>query len=73
MERWQRAYTYLGFEGLDQRWERFIVYGASAAFWINLAAWLITRNGIFPGIDGPWNGWHLALLAVPGDSSGQRS
>ena len=66
MDRWNRAYTYLGFESLDHGWERFIVYGAAAAFWVNLAAWLITRDGIIPGVDGPLEWLALALLAVPG-------
>lgn len=66
MDRWKRAYTYLGFESLDRGRERFIVYGAAAAFWVNLAALLITRDGIFPGMDGPLEWLALALLAAPG-------
>ena len=66
MDRWQRAYTYLGFESLDLGWERFIVYGAAAVFWVNLAAWLITRGGILPGIDSLLEWLALTLLAVPG-------
>ena len=53
MDMWRRAYTHLGFEDLDRRWERLVVYGTAAAFWVNLATWLITRDGIIPGIDGP--------------------
>ena len=66
MDRWKRAYTYLGFEGLDLRWERFIVYGAAAAFWVNLAAWLITRDGIILGVHGILEWLALALLATIG-------
>lgn len=66
MDRWKRAYTYLGFESLDHGWERFVVYGAAAAFWVNLAAWLITRGGIIPGIDGPLEWLALALLSIFG-------
>ena len=51
MDRWKRAYSYLGFESLDCGQERFIVYGSAAAFWINLAAWLVTRDGIFPAVN----------------------
>ena len=66
MDRWKRAETYLGFESLDHGWERVIVYGAAAAFWVNLAAWLITRDGIVPGIDAPLEWLVLAFLALPG-------
>lgn len=66
MDRWKRAYTYLGFESLDRVRERFIVYGTAAAFWVNLAAWLITRDGILFGIDGPLEWLTLALLATIG-------
>ena len=66
MDRWKRAYTLLGFESLDHGWERFIVYGAAAAFWVNLAAWLVTRDGIIPRIDSPLEWLVLVLLAVPG-------
>ena len=66
MDGWKRAYTHLGFESLDHGWERFIVYGSAAALWVNLTAWLITRNGIIPGIDGPLEWLTLALLAIPG-------
>ena len=66
MDRWKRAYTFLGFESLDHGWERFIVYGASAVVWVNLAAWLITRNGIVPRIDDPLEWLALAFLAIPG-------
>ena len=66
MDGWKRTYTYFGFEGLDLGWERVIVYGAAVAFWINLAAWLISREGIIPGVGGPFEWLLLALLAVPG-------
>ena len=66
MDRWKRAYTFLGFESLDHGWERFIVYGATSIFWVNLAAWLITCNGIVPRIDGPLEWLALAFLAIPG-------
>ena len=52
--------------------ERFIVYGAAAAFWVNLAAWLITRDGdhsrelTAPGMAGPLEWLALALLATIG-------
>ena len=67
MDRWRRAYTRSGFEDLDRKWERFIVYGTAAAFWVNLAAWLIIRDGITPGVDGPVQWLVLALLAAPGN------
>ena len=66
MDRWRKAYTQWGFEDLDRRWDRFIVYGTAAALWVNLTAWLISRNGIIPGIDGPLEWLTLALLAIPG-------
>lgn len=66
MDRWKRAYTYLGFENLDHRRERFVVYGTTAVFCVNLAAWLITREGIIPRVDGPLEWLLLALLAIPG-------
>ena len=68
MDRWKRAYTLLGFEELDHGWERFIVYGTAATFWVNLAAWLIARNGIVPGFDGALEWLLLALLSVPGNA-----
>ena len=68
MDRWRRAYTYWGFENLDLRWERVLVYGTAAAFWINLAAWLLTRGGLIPKIDGPLEWLTLALLSVPGNA-----
>ena len=68
MDRWKRAYTLLGFESLDHGWERFIVYGTAAAFWVNLAAWLTTRDGIVPGLDGALEWLLLALLSVPGNA-----
>ena len=70
MDRWKRAYTRFGFESLDHGWERVIVYGAAAAFWVNLAVWLITRNGVIPGIDGPLEWLVLTLLALPGTARG---
>ena len=66
MDRWRKAYTQWGFEDLDRRWDRFIVYGTAAAFWVNLAGWLITRNGIIPGIGSPMEWLALTLLAIPG-------
>ena len=66
MDRWKRAYTYLGFENLDHEWERVIVYGTAGVFWVNLAAWLVTRDGIIPGINGPLEWLALVLLAILG-------
>ena len=68
MDRWRKAYTYCGFEDLDRKWDRFIVYGTAAAFWVNLAAWLITRDGITPGLDSVLEWLILALLSVPGNA-----
>ena len=70
MDRWRRAYTYLGFEYLDLRWERVLVYACAAAFWINLAAWLLTRDGLIPGIDRPLEWLTLVLLSAPGNARG---
>ena len=66
MDRWRRAHTHIGLEDLDHRWERFLVYGAGAAFWIHLASWLILRDGIIPKVEGPLEWLLLALLAIPG-------
>ena len=66
MDGWRKAYTQWGFEDLDRQWDRFIVYGTAAALWVNLAGWLIIRDGIIPGIDSPMEWLTLALLAVPG-------
>lgn len=66
MDRWRRAYTHIGLEGLDHRRERLLVYGAGAAFWIHLASWLILRDGIIPKVEGPFEWLLLALLAIPG-------
>ena len=66
MDRWRKTHESFGFEELDRGTERFIVYGTAAVFWINLATWLITRDGMVPGVDGPLEWLLLALLAVPG-------
>ena len=68
MYRWRKAYTYLGFEYLDLRWERVLVYVTAVAFWISLAAWLLTRDGLIPGIDRPLEWLTLALLSAPGNA-----
>ena len=68
MDSWRKAYTYFGFEDLDLRWERVLVYVTAAAFWINLAAWLLTRDGLIPRIDTPLEWLTLALLSVPGNA-----
>ena len=68
MDRWRRAYTQWGFEDLDRRWERVLVYGTAVAFWVNLAAWLTIRDGIIPKVDSPVEWLVLALLAVPGNA-----
>ena len=68
MDQWRKAYTCFGFEYLDLRWERVLVYGTAAAFWVNLAAWLLTKNGLIPGIDKPLEWLTLALLSVPGNA-----
>ena len=70
MDRWRKAYTYFGFEYLDLRWERVLTYITPAAFWINLAAWLLTRDGLIPGIDRPLEWLTLALLSAPGNARG---
>ena len=67
MDRWRKAYTYFGFENLDLSWERVLVYGTAAAFWINLATWLLTRNGLIRRVDDPLEWLTLAVLAVPGN------
>ncbi len=66
MDRWKRAHRYFGFSDLDHKWERFIVYGTAAVFWVNLAAWLVARDGIIPSVDGLLEWLLLALLATPG-------
>ncbi len=66
MNRWRSSYTYLGLEALDHGLERFLVYGTAAVFWVNLAGWLITRDGIIPNVDGLAEWLLLALLAIPG-------
>ena len=68
MDRWRKAYTNFGLEDLDLRWERVLVYVTAVAFWISLAAWLLTRDGLIPGIDSPLEWLMLALLSVPGNA-----
>ena len=68
MDRWRKAYTYFGFEYLDLRWERVLVYVTAVSFWLNLAAWLLIRDGLIPGIDSPLEWLMLALLSVPGNA-----
>ena len=67
MDRWRRAYIAWGFGDLDHRWDRFLVCGAAAAFWIHLSVWLLTRDGLIPGVEGV-HGWlFLTLIAIPGN------
>ena len=67
MDRWKKAYEDWGFSELDHRWEKFLVYGATAAFWMHLATWLLTRETLIPSVD-DLGGWlALALMAMPGN------
>ena len=68
MDRWRKAYTNFGLEDLDLRWERVLVYVMAVAFWVNLAAWLLTWDGLIPGINSPLEWLMLALLSVPGNA-----
>ena len=68
MDTWRKAYTGLGFSVLDQRWERFLFYGATAAFWIHLATWLLTRGELIPWVNGPEEWLTLFMLAIPGNA-----
>ena len=66
MNRWKTAYSRLGFEALDHRWERVIIYGVAAAFWANLTIWLVFESAPL-WMDGSVPGWAgFAALAVPG-------
>ena len=47
-----------------------MVYGTSVAFWINLASWLLTSEGLIPRVDDPLEWLMLTLLAVPGNARG---
>ena len=67
MDRWRKAYESLGFRGLDHRSIRFPVYGVTAAFWIQVAVWLLLRKELIPGFDGVWGWLVLSLMAAPGN------
>ena len=67
MDRWRKAYADWGFSDLDYRSERFLVYGAAAAFWIQLVIWLLLQEELIDGVDDA-KGWlTLTLLAIPGN------
>ena len=68
MDRWRKAYTYFGFENLDLSWERVLVYGTAAAFWINLIVWLLTQeNELIFDVDNLGEWLTLTLPAMPGN------
>ena len=68
MDRWRRTYIAWGFGDLDHRWERFLVYGAAAAFWVHLSVWMLTRDGLIPGVEGVQGWLLLTFIAIPGNA-----
>ena len=67
MDRWRKTYEGLGFDKLDRMTIRFLLYGVTAAFWIQVAVWLLLRKELIPGVEGVWGWLVLSLLAVPGN------
>ena len=68
MNGWRKAYTDFGFENLDLRWERVLIYGTTAIFWANLVIWLLTRDGgLIFGVDNLEEWMTLTILAMPGN------
>ena len=68
MDGWRKAYTYFGFEGLDLKLERVLIYGTTAAFWTNLVIWLLTQDqGLIFGVDNLSEWLTLTLLATIGN------
>ena len=45
MDGWRKAYTHFGFDDLDLKFERLLIYGTTAIFWTNLVIWLLTQDG----------------------------
>ena len=67
MDRWRKAYQALQFRNLDQIPLRFLLYGVTAAFWAQVAVWLLLRKELIPGVD-DIPGWlTLSLVALPGN------
>ena len=67
MDGWERAYRNLRLGKLDQSPVRFLLYGATLAFWVQVSAWLLLRTELIPGVDDA-SGWlFLSMLALPGN------
>ena len=67
MDGWTKAFTYFGFEDLDFKWERFLIYGMPAIFWATVMIWLVTQDrGLIFSTDTLEESLALTILAVPG-------
>ena len=67
MDGWERAYRNLRLGKLDQSPVRFLLYGATLAFWVQVSAWLLLRTELLPGVDDAGGWLFLSLLALPGN------
>ena len=67
MDKWQKAYTDWGFEDLDHRRTRLIVYAPAAAFWIHLITWLLSRHSIAGSVNDLESWLAFIVLATPGN------
>ena len=67
MDGWERAYRNLRLGKLDQSPVRFLLYGATLAFWVQVSAWLLLRMELLPGVDDAGGWLFLSLLALPGN------
>ena len=67
MDRWRKAYQALQFGDLDGSLLRFLLYGVTAAFWVQVAVWLLLRKELIPGVEDVQGWLTLSLLALPGN------
>ena len=64
MDGWRKAYTRYGFEALDDKWERWLIYGFAAWFWIYLGAILLGADELNPDA----RHWlTMAVASIPGN------
>ena len=67
MDGWERAYRNLRLGKLDQSPVRFLLYGVTLAFWVQVSAWLLLRTELLPGVDDAGGWLFLSMLALPGN------